>query len=153
MKKLEKLAQLTDAQLCYGALKYLGYPIYVCGDHEASSPHQWPGNHALTQMASEGAIVTLSLQGEIHVETAGESYPVTMQGIVAAHLNDLVNRDAVRQVSVDADGQYSVSVMMGMDPDLTCHVHGNDLYKALCYGFVLYHCGDSLDVPDVLVTE
>ena len=150
MKRLEKIAQLTDNQLCYGVLKYLGYPIYVCDDHDEASPHCWPGNDKVTQLAREGSVVIVGLQGELHVETADTSVPVKIQNIVAAHLDDLVNRDAVRHISVDAAGQYVVGTIISMDPEMTCQVHGSDLYKALCYGFLLYHCGTSLDVPDVL---
>lgn len=153
MKKLEKLAQLTDEQLCYGVLKYLGYAIYVRDDLDESSPHKWPGDAVVRELANVGAIVTIDSQGDLRVEAACASFPITLQNIIANHLNDLVGRAAVRQITVDNDDQYTVGTYMGMDKDMTCHVHGNDLYKALCYGFLLYHCGGALDVPDVLVKD
>lgn len=153
MKKLEKLAQLTDKQLVYGVVKYLGYQIFDCGDHDENSPHRWPGNGNVTELAKSETIIIIGLTGNIVIEGPDGAYELSCRGIVGMHLNQIFCRDAVRQVSVDADGQYVVGTVIGMDPEMTCHVHGSDLYKALCYGFVLYHCGDSLDVPDVLVKE
>lgn len=153
MKKLKKLAQLTDNQLVYGVMKYLGYEIFDCGDHDEASPHRWPGNGKVMEIAKDKDIVIIGLTGNIVMEGPDGTYTLHPNGVVGLHLNQIFCRDAVRQVSIDADGQYVVGTVIGMDPEMTCHVHGSDLYKALCYGFVLYHCGDSLDVPDVLVKE
>ncbi|QXO10046.1 hypothetical protein pEaSNUABM37_00085 [Erwinia phage pEa_SNUABM_37] len=151
MQKLDKIAQLTDAQLVYGVLKYLGYDIFDCGDHDETSPHCWPGNGKVTELAATKNIVTIGLMGEIHLEGYGISQQIHCNGVVGGHLNQLVNRDAVSNITTDSNGQYVVSVIMGMDPEATCYVHGGDLYKAICYGFIMRHCDGTLDVPDVLV--
>lgn len=151
MKTLDKIAQLTDAQLTYGLLKYLGYDIFDCGDHDETSPHCWPGNCQATEMASTKGIVTIGLLGEIHFENKGVSQPIHFTDVVGMNLNRIVVNDGVCAVRVHRYGQYVVSTYMGMDPEATCYVHGSDLYKALCYGFIMYHCNGTLDVPDVLV--
>lgn len=151
MKTLDKIAQLTDAQLVYGVLKYLGYDIFDCGDHDETSPHYWPGNNRVTELASIKPIVTISLTGEIHFEANGTSQPIHCNGVVGSHLDRIVANDGVCAMRIDDHGQYVVSTYMGMDPEATCHVHGSDPYKALCYGFIMYHCNGTIDVPDILV--
>lgn len=151
MKKLEKLVGLMDDQLVYGVLKYLGYEIFDCGDHDKNSPHYWPGNNAVCEITSAKTVVCISLTGEIHIENSDGSIQVNLSNLIGMHLNELVNRDAIRNISVGEQGEYVISAMMGTDKETICYVHGSDLYKALCYGFIMRHCDGTLDVPDVLV--
>lgn len=155
MKQLTDLQRVTEQQMCYLLLKYLNYTIYDAGDHDENSPHQWPGNHNVTEAAESETIVTIGLLGDLRFEDRRTSYygPVTIDTIIKRHLNDMVCPDKLYSIKTDPAYGYRVSFARANEK-MTCnyHVDKQSLNDALATAFVTLYAHDVIEVPDVLVS-
>lgn len=155
MKEITNLLKLTPEQLMYGTLKYLGFEIYDCGDHDENSPHCWPGNAKVTELSRDKAIITISLTGEIHMETSSGSSPVLMSTIIGTHLKQIVGWGGRFNITAGKHGDFLVQTVVDINEheEVDCTIHGKDLNTTICFAFVQARSKGKLLVPDVLVKE
>lgn len=155
MKEITDLLKLTPEQLLFGTLKHLGYEIYACGEHDEDSLYRWPGNAKITEMAQDKGVITVSLTGEIHLETARGSSPILLSYIIGTHLHQIVGWGGRFNITSGRHGDFHVQTVLQLseDEEVDCTIHGKDLNNTICFAFVQARSKGKLLVPDVLVKE
>lgn len=153
MKLIENMLKLTPDQLLFATLKFLGYDIFACGEHEEDNPHRWPGNSKICELASKTTIVTVGLTGGISMEGPNGAYPMTLSMLIGSHLKQMVGWGGRFNITSGKHGDFMVqtTLQLNADEEVDCTIHGTDLNNAICFAFVQARSKGVLMVPDALV--